>query len=89
MNKSLAIVTSLPCGVYRFANRPHDAALATLSWLLSGYRFQRYKTTAAICRDFVFRKASMPRGSSGLQRVSRLAAISSTRLESRPRVVLS
>ena len=38
------LATSLPCGVYHFANRPHDAALATLSWLLSGYRFQRYKT---------------------------------------------
>jgi hypothetical protein len=37
------LATSLPCGVYRFANRPHDA-LATLSGLLSGYRFQRYKT---------------------------------------------
>ncbi|MCI0597992.1 MAG: leucyl aminopeptidase family protein [Beijerinckiaceae bacterium] len=33
----------LPPGVYRFANRPHDAALAALSWLLSSYRFSRYK----------------------------------------------
>jgi leucyl aminopeptidase len=33
-------------GQVRVANEllTHDAALATLSWLLSGYRFQRYKT---------------------------------------------
>jgi leucyl aminopeptidase len=38
------LVASLPSGLYRFANEPHDATLAALSWLLSGYRFRRYKT---------------------------------------------
>lgn len=37
------LATSLPPGVYRFANRPHDPALAALAWLLAGYRFGRYK----------------------------------------------
>jgi len=34
----------LPAGVYHFANRPYDASLAALAWVLSGYRFGRYKT---------------------------------------------
>jgi leucyl aminopeptidase len=37
------LAASLPSGLYRFANQPHDPALAALSWLLSGYRFRRYK----------------------------------------------
>jgi leucyl aminopeptidase len=37
------LATSLPSGLYRFANAPHDPTLATLSWLLSRYRFSRYK----------------------------------------------
>ena len=37
------LATSLPPGLYRFANSPHDASLAALSWLLSAYRFRRYK----------------------------------------------
>jgi leucyl aminopeptidase len=37
------LATSLPPGLYRFANSPHDASLAALSWLLSAYRFHRYK----------------------------------------------
>ncbi|MCI0467814.1 MAG: leucyl aminopeptidase family protein, partial [Beijerinckiaceae bacterium] len=37
----------LPPGVYRFANSPHDAALGALAWLLSSYRFARYKTNGA------------------------------------------
>jgi leucyl aminopeptidase len=37
------LATVLPPGLYRFANDPHDASLAALSWLLSGYRFGRYK----------------------------------------------
>jgi leucyl aminopeptidase len=37
------LATTLPNGTYRFANAPHDASLATLSWLLSSYRFTRYK----------------------------------------------
>jgi len=38
------LAATLPPGVYRFANKPYDPALAALSWLLSGYRFRRYKT---------------------------------------------
>ena len=37
------LATRLPAGTYRFANAPHDAALAALAFLLSGYRFDRYK----------------------------------------------
>jgi leucyl aminopeptidase len=31
----------LPPGVYRFANAPHDARLATLAFALGSYRFAR------------------------------------------------
>jgi leucyl aminopeptidase len=37
------LATALPPGLYRFANEPHDPALAALSWLLTVYRFGRYK----------------------------------------------
>ena len=37
------LVAGLPAGVYRFANEPHDATLAALAFLLSSYRFQRYR----------------------------------------------
>ena len=33
----------LPPGVYRFANAPHDARLATLAFALGTYRFGRYR----------------------------------------------
>jgi leucyl aminopeptidase len=33
----------LPDGVYRFANDPHDARLATLAFALGSYRFTRYR----------------------------------------------
>src|SRR4029453_2540921 len=33
----------LPTGVYRFANAPHDARLATLAFALGAYRFGRYR----------------------------------------------
>ena len=33
----------LPPGSYRFASEPADPALATLAWLLGGYRFGRYR----------------------------------------------
>ena len=33
----------LPPGVYRFANAPHDARLATLAFALGAYRFGRYR----------------------------------------------
>src|ERR1700710_2439392 len=35
----------LPRGVYRFANAPHDARLATLAFALGSYRFGRYRRT--------------------------------------------
>jgi leucyl aminopeptidase len=37
----------LPPGVYRFANAPHDARLATLAFALGSYRFGRYRKADA------------------------------------------
>jgi leucyl aminopeptidase len=37
----------LPPGVYRFANAPHDARLATLAFALGCYRFGRYRKADA------------------------------------------
>jgi leucyl aminopeptidase len=37
----------LPPGVYRFANAPHDARLATLAFALGSYRFNRYRKSDA------------------------------------------
>ena len=33
----------LPPGIYRFANKPHDARLAALSFALGAYQFARYR----------------------------------------------
>jgi len=41
------LATSLPRGTYHFANAPHDPTLAVLAWLLSTYRFTRYKQADA------------------------------------------
>ena len=41
------LATVLPQGTYRFVVEPARADLAALSWLLSGYRFARYKTPPA------------------------------------------
>jgi leucyl aminopeptidase len=38
---------SLPEGVYRFANDPHDARLAALAFALGSYRFTRYRKAEA------------------------------------------
>jgi len=38
------LATSLPEGVYRFGNAPHDADLAALGFLLAVYRYDRFKT---------------------------------------------
>jgi len=38
----------LPAGVYRFANAPHDARLATLAFALGSYRFSRYRKADAL-----------------------------------------
>ena len=40
------LATLLPAGIYRFANAPHDTALAALAFLLGSYRFQRYRKAA-------------------------------------------
>jgi leucyl aminopeptidase len=37
------LATSLPEGLYRFANPPHDADLAALGFLLAQYRYDRFK----------------------------------------------
>src|SRR5580704_7081527 len=38
-----ALPALLPAGTYRFANAPHDARLAALSFALGCYRFARYR----------------------------------------------
>jgi leucyl aminopeptidase len=37
------LVTLVPAGLYRFANGPHDARLAALSFALGAYQFSRYR----------------------------------------------
>ncbi len=41
------LATSLPEGVYRFANAPQDADLASLGFLLALYRYDRFKANKA------------------------------------------
>jgi leucyl aminopeptidase len=41
------LATSLPEGVYRFVNPPHDADLAALGFLLALYRYNRFKSDSA------------------------------------------
>jgi leucyl aminopeptidase len=41
------LVTLLPPGSYRFANAPHDARLAALSFALGAYQFTRYRKAEA------------------------------------------
>src|ERR1700722_942110 len=41
------LATSLPEGVYRFANAPQDADLAALGFLLALYRYDRFKANKA------------------------------------------
>ncbi len=48
-----ALAGALPAGLYRFANSPHDPALAALSFLLSSYRFGRYKAGAPPLAELV------------------------------------
>ena len=40
------LVSLLPPGTYRFANAPHDARLAALSFALGSYQFTRYRKAA-------------------------------------------
>jgi leucyl aminopeptidase len=41
------LVNALPAGVYRFANTPYDARLATLAFATSAYQFDRYRKADA------------------------------------------
>ncbi|MSO67321.1 MAG: leucyl aminopeptidase family protein [Pseudolabrys sp.] len=41
------LVNVLPAGLYRFANAPHDARLAALSFALGAYQFSRYRKAGA------------------------------------------
>jgi leucyl aminopeptidase len=41
------LVGLLPAGLYRFANAPHDARLAALSFALGAYQFTRYRKADA------------------------------------------
>jgi leucyl aminopeptidase len=41
------LVTTLPGGLWHFANAPDDPRLATLGWLMGSYRFTRYKDGGA------------------------------------------
>jgi leucyl aminopeptidase len=41
------LVNTLPAGLYRFANAPHDARLAALSFALGAYQFARYRKAEA------------------------------------------
>jgi len=42
-----SLVNVLPAGLYRFANAPHDARLAALSFALGAYQFSRYRKAEA------------------------------------------
>ena len=41
--RAASLVPLLPPGAYRFANAPHDARLAALSFALASYQFTRYR----------------------------------------------
>src|SRR6185312_7236982 len=62
-----SLVQVLPAGTYRFANTPHDARLAALSFALASYQFTRYRKGEA--RDV---KLVVPDGVDG-EDVSRMA----------------
>ncbi|MGO9135113.1 MAG: leucyl aminopeptidase family protein [Methylovirgula sp.] len=47
------LATSLPAGTYRFANAPHNPTLAALAFILSTYRFRRYKKDDVETPDLV------------------------------------
>jgi leucyl aminopeptidase len=47
------LVRELPAGRYRFATPPARPELAALSWLLSAYRFTRYKAAEAFAAELV------------------------------------
>jgi leucyl aminopeptidase len=62
------LATSLPEGVYRFANPPHDADLAALGFLLAQYRYDRFKPDSTPKPQLV-----APDGADG-ERIERIAA---------------
>ncbi len=61
------LAAALPSGLYHFANTPHDPTLAALSWLLTAYRFSRYKGDGA-----AFPELCLPQGVDA-ERVARIA----------------
>ena len=73
------LATSLPEGVYRFANPPADADLAALGFLLALYRYVRFKADPRRNPGSSRPTESMRSGSSASPRRSPSAAISSTR----------
>ncbi len=62
------LATTLPAGVYCFANAPHDTAAATLAWALSAYKFTRYK------KDDPVRPLLCPPQSVDAERIARIVA---------------
>jgi leucyl aminopeptidase len=62
------LATALPAGIYHFANPPHDPSLAALAWLLSTYRFRRYKAA-----DSEVPKLHVPKGVDA-KRIERIIA---------------
>ena len=73
------LATSLPEGVYRFANPPTDAGLAALGFLMALYRYDRFKPDPRRSRSSSRPTGWTPAGSSGSPRRSPSDATSSTR----------
>ncbi len=71
------LATSLPEGVYRFANPPRDADLAALGFLLALYRYDRFKADKSPRPQLV--------GARGDRRDPDSAHRTGDRLRSRPR----
>ena len=70
--RAASLVSILPPGTYRFANAPHDARLAALSFALGSYQFTRYRKGEA--RDV---KLVVPDGVDGddISRVAEAVAL--------------
>ncbi len=73
------LATSLPEGVYRFADPPEGADLAALGFLLALYRYDRFKTNKAPLPQLVAPEAIDATGFSASPRRSLSDAILSTR----------
>ena len=71
------LATSLPEGVYRFANPPADAGLAALGFLMALYRYDRFKADSP--------REAAPRRAGGRRRRPDRADRRGGRLRARPR----